>query len=437
MEPISLTLTWPTRIAAVLMLGRGSLQALRDDEGTGRALLGGFTVALFLTAARAAEFDLSVLSRERYLLVALTLATLVAGYGLASLGRKTIPAVAVVVVLQLGVLVEGFFAPFAHDGGHAEPSMVVAQPDAKLQAARWMLERLGPGEKGLILAGDGWSYWPLVAFTAERMPVDFVPRDPEETAAILQRTTDRRRFLVDFHEWHWNRAIRAGLAAAGYSDQPAFQPTTPNGRPVLTVWELPPRVVQRPMRAVNSASVSTVTPSFSAFASLLPASAPATRKLGLRGHGARRRASRSLDSGLGLGAGHRREGAGHHHAFSGQGRPRSDLLDLSVWEAEPPRAEGCNERLVSRVVEPLADSRGDHRAHVLDRFELLYGGRLQGAPLHEVVRDALRDALANVTNPKPEEDLVDSSLPGWSRCQRGGCLPMSDPCAPARPSDPA
>jgi 4-amino-4-deoxy-L-arabinose transferase-like glycosyltransferase len=240
MEPISLTLTWPTRIAAVLMLGRGSLQALRDDEGTGRALLGGFTVALFLTAARAAEFDLTVVSRERYLLVALTLATLVAGYGLASLGRKTIPAVAVVVVLQLGVLVEGFFAPFAHDGGHAEPSMVVAQPDAKLQAARWMLERLGPDEKGLILAGDGWSYWPLVAFTAERMPVDFVPQDPEETAAILQRTTDRRRFLVDFHEWHWNQSIRDGLAAAGYSDQPAFQPTTPNGRPLLTVWELPP-----------------------------------------------------------------------------------------------------------------------------------------------------------------------------------------------------
>ncbi len=245
--PGDLALAWPARLAAVGAVGLGAYRAARDDDGPARALVVGLAVAWFLTAARAADFDLAVVSRERYLLVAWTLATLVAGYGLASLGgRRAAGATALVVLLQVGVLQEGFFAPYRADGGRPEPSMVAASPDAKLQAARWMLERLQPGEEGLILAGDGWSYWPLVAFTAEAMPADFVPEDPKRTAEILAKTRTRRRFLVDYADWHWTDEIRAGLAAAGYPDRPAFAPTAPDGRPILTVWELPPEAPLSP-----------------------------------------------------------------------------------------------------------------------------------------------------------------------------------------------
>ncbi len=81
---------------------------------------------------------------------------------------------------------------------------------------------------------------PLVAFTAETMPVDFVPEDPADTAAILIRTRHRRRFLVDYPGWHWTEAIEAGLSKAGYAIRPTFVPQTPDGRPALVVWELPP-----------------------------------------------------------------------------------------------------------------------------------------------------------------------------------------------------
>jgi len=246
--PGDLALAWPVRVAAAAALALGAVRAFRPGEGTARALFAAFVTAWFFTAARATDFDLAVVSRERYLLVALTLGTLVAGHGLASLGgRRTAAAAAVVVGLQIAVLQEGFFGPYRADGGHPEPSMVAASPDAKLQAARWMLDRLQPGEEGLILAGDGWSYWPLVAFTAEAMPADFVPEDPNRTAEILTgKARSRRRFLVDYAGWHWTDEIVAGLRAAGYLTTPAFVPVAPDGRPILTVWELPPEAAVSP-----------------------------------------------------------------------------------------------------------------------------------------------------------------------------------------------
>jgi hypothetical protein len=183
------------------------------------------------------------------------LTTLILGYGFSVLKpRARTAAVVGFALLQLALLQEGFFGPYRADGGRAEPSMVAASPDAKLQAARWMLERLQPGEEGLVLAGDGWSYWPLVAFTAETMPMDFVPEDPADTAAILVRTRHRRRFLVDYPGWHWTEAIEAGLATAGYATRPTFVPQTPDGRPALVVWELPPEQAANEPQAPNRPS---------------------------------------------------------------------------------------------------------------------------------------------------------------------------------------
>jgi len=212
------------------------------DRALPRAAAAGLAVAWGLTVLRSADFDLGGLTRERYLLTTLTLAVpllATAACGARAVLREI--ALLTLVLLNVGALGWGFFAPMTLGGGDAEPSFVAASPDAKVQASTWMRARLQPGEEGLLLAGDGWSYWPLVAVSGERFPADFVPEDAEECAAILARTDHRRRWLVDYPGWHWTAAIERCLAAAGVAGlPPAFVPLTVGGAPALHVWELAP-----------------------------------------------------------------------------------------------------------------------------------------------------------------------------------------------------
>lgn len=213
--------------------------ALARGERIARSLAGGLGLAWALTVLRSAEFDLGGLTRERYLLTTLTLLVPLLAWAAATLPWARWLAGGLAVVQGLA-LITGFFVPMATTGGDAEPSFVSAQPDAKVEAAAWIRSRLGPDEEGLLLAGDAWSYWPLVSLLGERMPADFVPEDPAACAAVLARTSHRRRWLVDYPGWHWNRVILDCLERAGAPTTPAFVPTSVGGAPALLVWELPP-----------------------------------------------------------------------------------------------------------------------------------------------------------------------------------------------------
>lgn len=240
-------LRWAVGIGFALAVAR----AVRARDPVGLGLAAAVVVAVALTAARSAHFDLAISSRERYVLVPATLLVLLLPYGLLGLGgppagwrlRAGVALVVAWCALSVAAFQAGFILPMIETGSrNPSPSMIAAWPDAKLQAARVIGGRMRPGEEGLLLAGDGWSYWPVVAFLGERMPSDFVPEDPRECAATLRRTKHRRRFLVDYAAGHWNGAIRACLAGAGYGADrpPLFVPATPDGTPVLLLWELEP-----------------------------------------------------------------------------------------------------------------------------------------------------------------------------------------------------
>ena len=231
-------------LSATLVLALG-VALLRGQSRHARALGLGLATAWGLTVLRSADFDLGGLTRERYLLTSLTLTVPLLGFAASALpprwrrwseGALT----GLATVGFLGVTL-GFFGPLKANGGDAEPSFVVATPDAKVQAADWMNARLQAGEQGLLLAGDGWSYWPLTALLGERFPTDFVPEDPAACAAVLRRTDNRRRWLVDYPGWHWTRTIQQCLELAGRPGiPPAFVPAAQGGKPALYVWELPP-----------------------------------------------------------------------------------------------------------------------------------------------------------------------------------------------------
>ena len=240
----------PLRWAAGIGFVLAAVRATRERDPVGLGLVAAVVVTAALAALKAGRFDLAVVGRERYVLVPVTLLYLLLPYGVLGLGSAAVgrrlrvgaALVAVWCALSVGGLYTGLLQPMWTTGSHnPSPSMIAAWPDAKLQAARWMLDRMQPDEEGLLLAGDGWSYWSILCFLGERMPADFVPQEPAECSAILQRTRHRRRFLVDFAGGVWLDEIEACLEGAGYGGRgPAFVPVTPDGRPILLVWELEP-----------------------------------------------------------------------------------------------------------------------------------------------------------------------------------------------------
>lgn len=234
------------QLLVVLAFGAALVRTARARSPEALALALAVGTIWLLTVVRAARFDLSGLSRERYLLTTLVLATPWLAWGLVGAGKSILDRIGATLLVGL-VLVEGamlgsgFFGTMARTGGDAEPSFVASTPDVKVAAAGWMGARLAPGEEGLLLAGDSWSHWPVVAMSAERFPADYVPADPAECAHILRTRAHRRRWLMDFAGWHWNDEIRDCLGLVGRSDMPpTFVGEAQDGRPLLLIWELPP-----------------------------------------------------------------------------------------------------------------------------------------------------------------------------------------------------
>ncbi len=266
-------------VPLLLLAGLGSAAALagRGDRWT-RALFAAIAATTVVVGLQSASFDLHVASRERYLLVPATLTVLLAGRGLVAFGALAasqahapgpawgwmirrrlgdpatdpVPAtpaaaailatatVAAWMLLSGTALTEAAFRlhTSAAAGG---PSFVVASPDAKLQAARWIAERMEPGDEGLLWAADGWSYWPTAYFVGEAMPSDFIPEDVEVCASELTRTRHRRRFLVEYAGGGYVPRILDCLDAAGYPPtNPTLVVDSAAGPPLLGVWELPP-----------------------------------------------------------------------------------------------------------------------------------------------------------------------------------------------------
>ena len=237
----------PLRWAVAAGLVLAAVRAGRERDPVGLGLVAAIGATTLLAAVRAASFDLQVLSRERYVLVPVTLIFLLLPRGLVWQGssrRLKLGAAAVVAwcLLSVAGTEAGFLRPMRTVAASSSASMIVARPDAKLQAAELILQRMQPGEEGLLLAGDGWSYWSIVCFLGERMPADFVPEDPAECAAVLRRTRHRRRFLVDYAGGEWLDEIGACLDGAGYGGdlEPVFAPTAADGEPILLLWELAP-----------------------------------------------------------------------------------------------------------------------------------------------------------------------------------------------------
>ena len=223
-----------------------TVRTARTRSPEALALLAGVATIWLLTVVRSSDFDLSGLSRERYLLTTLVLATPWLAWGLVGSGQTRLDrvgagALVLLLIQQTVALSAGFFAPMATTGGDAEPSFVAARPDVKVEAAAWIRGRLGADEEGLLLAGDSWSYWPVIAVAEDAYPSDYVPEDPAVCAEILRTRDHRRRWLMDFAGWYWNDAILRCLALAGLPDlQPAFVGRAEDDRPLLLIWELPP-----------------------------------------------------------------------------------------------------------------------------------------------------------------------------------------------------
>lgn len=228
------------------------VRTVRTANPAARGLALAVAGVWLLTVVRSADFDLTELTRERYLLTTLVVAMPWLAWGLVGDGTGRFDRIGGglfggLLVLQGTALGVGFFGAMATSGGDAEPSFVASRPvDVKEAAGRWMLDRLGATEEGLLLAGDSWSYWPVIAVTGERFPSDYVPEDPAHCSEVLRTRDHRRRWLMDFAGWHWNDEIRACLAGVGLPDRPpSLVLKAEDGRPLLLIWELAPGALTR------------------------------------------------------------------------------------------------------------------------------------------------------------------------------------------------
>jgi len=239
------------RLLVVAAFVAAAVRTIRVRNPSATALAVATSVVWLLTVVRSADFDLSELTRERYLLTTVTLALPWLAWGLVGDGRGRFDRLGAIVLAALVglhalALAVGFFGAMASTGGDPEPSFVGSRPDVKEAAGSWMLDRLGPDEEGLLFAGDSWSYWPVIAVTGERFPSDYLPEDPAVCSELLRTRDHRRRWLMDFAGWHWNDEIRACLAGVGRGDlAPAWVGRAEDGRPLLLVWELPPGELSR------------------------------------------------------------------------------------------------------------------------------------------------------------------------------------------------
>lgn len=234
---------WGVQLILLVGVGIAAWRAVRHQDRQAASLLAGAVTAVVVVSVQSAQFDLNVVGRERYLLVPASLIVIAAAGGL--LGQETrrrpgAAAVAVATVLCLSALVQGVTtlragAPTVSD------TFLIARPDAKQQAAEWILSRMQPQEEGLLFAGDGWSYWPVVYFVGEVMPSDFVPEPTSKCASELKRTRHRRRFLFEYRGGDWVEPILTCLEGAGYGRPgPSFVSKSIQGVGILGVWELPP-----------------------------------------------------------------------------------------------------------------------------------------------------------------------------------------------------
>jgi 4-amino-4-deoxy-L-arabinose transferase-like glycosyltransferase len=234
---------WGVQFILLVGVGGALWRALRRRDRHAAALLAGAGAAVVVVSIQSARFDLHVVSRERYLLVPAALVVIAAAIGL--VGHETrrragAAAVGVAAVLCLAGLGQAV-GTLRAGASTVSDTFLIAHPDAKQQAGEWILGRMQPGEEGLLLAGDGWSYWPVVYFVGEVMPSDFVHEPTSKCASEILRTRHRRRFLFEYRGGDWVEPILACLDEAGYGrPAPTFVSRSIQGVPILGVWELPP-----------------------------------------------------------------------------------------------------------------------------------------------------------------------------------------------------
>jgi hypothetical protein len=228
----------------VVALALGVVSAVRKREDL--ALVGGLGVALVAAGSVSGKLDLTEIHRERYLLMPLLLATLLAARGLSG-ARWRSGLLALVVATQLAGGV-GWFADLRQGGTGAWAVQWTAEGgEARQQAGEWISGRMQPGEKGLLLAGDYWSLFGVLPFVdrelfdSQAMAYDYVHDPRSKFVSELRRTAPRRRFVMDHAGAQFEGAIRTGLAEAGYGGvEPGFVARTRDGRAVFYVWELGP-----------------------------------------------------------------------------------------------------------------------------------------------------------------------------------------------------
>lgn len=233
-------LAWLPLIALAL----GVVEAVRRREDL--ALAAGLGVALVAAGAVSGKLDLTEIHRERYLLVPLLLATLLAARGLSG-ARWREGLLALVLATQLAGGV-GWFADM-REGGTGDWAVLWTAEDgeARRLAGEWITSRMQPDEKGLLLAGDYWALFGVLPFVdrglfdSGAMAHDYVHEPHSKFVSELQRTAPRRRFVVDHAGGQFEGKIRGGLVDAGYGEvEPGFVARTRGGRAILYVWELEP-----------------------------------------------------------------------------------------------------------------------------------------------------------------------------------------------------
>ena len=219
-------------------------------------------VCLSIVALGSGQLDLRVQHRERYVFVPLVLTTLLAARGLSLLwGASAARGISKLVPLLLGLLLGVQLLALQLDwrgpldrGGSSESKVwwVGATGEAHESAAHWISSRLQPLEEGLLLCGDYWSLYSILPFLDRgpfdegRLAVDYIHEPNSLLVSELRRTAHRRRFLVDHASGIWEAQIRTALPQLGLDHRDAdYEVRTPDGRPILRVWELPPRPPSR------------------------------------------------------------------------------------------------------------------------------------------------------------------------------------------------